>query len=128
MVWDASLRSRMQAEAAPPQPRSAGTDHILGVTCVGEHAADLLAEFVLAMKHGLGLNQILSTTHIYPTMTEANRYAAGAWKRGTVTQGQWAFLAAFHAWRRGAGGVGAVLGGVRPLLRDKRPAYSPDAH
>jgi pyruvate/2-oxoglutarate dehydrogenase complex dihydrolipoamide dehydrogenase (E3) component len=105
-----------------------GTDHILGVTCVGEHAADLLAEFVLAMKHGLGLNKILSTTHIYPTMVEANRYAAGAWKRSTVTQGQWAFLTAFHAWRRGAGGVGGVVGSVRALLRDKRPAYSPDAH
>ena len=102
-----------------------GTDQILGATCVGEHAADLLAEFVLAMKHGLGLNKILSTTHIYPTMAEANRYAAGAWKRGTVTQGQWAFLAAFQAWRRGAGGVGAVLATVRALLRDKRPAYSP---
>jgi pyruvate/2-oxoglutarate dehydrogenase complex dihydrolipoamide dehydrogenase (E3) component/uncharacterized membrane protein YdjX (TVP38/TMEM64 family) len=105
-----------------------GTDHILGVTCVGEHAADLLAEFVLAMKHGLGLNKILSTTHIYPTMAEANRYAAGAWKRSTVTQGQWAFLTAFHAWRRGVGGVGGVVGSVRALLRDKRPAYSPDAH
>jgi hypothetical protein len=77
------------------------------------------------MKHGLGLNKILGTTHIYPTMAEANRYAAGAWKRSTVTQGQWAFLAAFHAWRRGAGGLGAVLARVRALLRDKRPAYSP---
>jgi len=86
-----------------------GTDQILGVTCVGEHAADLLAEFVLAMKHGLGLNKILSTTHIYPTMAEANRYAAGAWKRSTVTRGQWAFLEAFHAWRRGAGGVGSGI-------------------
>jgi pyruvate/2-oxoglutarate dehydrogenase complex dihydrolipoamide dehydrogenase (E3) component len=103
-----------------------GTDRILGVTCVGEHAADILAEFVLAMKHGLGLKKILGTTHIYPTMAEANRYAAGAWKRGTVTRGQWAFLAAFHAWRRGVGGVGAVLVRVRGLLRDRRPAYSPD--
>jgi pyruvate/2-oxoglutarate dehydrogenase complex dihydrolipoamide dehydrogenase (E3) component len=102
-----------------------GTDRILGVTCVGEHAADLLAEFVLAMKHGLGLRKILSTTHIYPTMAEANRYAAGAWRRSRVTQGQWAFLAAFHAWRRGAVGVGAVLKRLPSLARDKRPAYSP---
>ncbi len=69
-----------------------GTDRILGVTIAGEHAGDLLAEFVLAMKHNLGLNKILGTIHTYPTLAEANKYAAGAWKRGTVTKGQWAFL------------------------------------
>ncbi len=105
-----------------------GTDRILGVTIVGEHAGDLIAEYVLAMKHGLGLNKILSTIHIYPTLAEANKYAAGNWKRGTVTRGQWALLTAFQAWRRGETGLGSVLGQLGPLLNDKRPAYAPDAH
>ncbi len=105
-----------------------GTDRILGVTIAGEHAGDLLAEFVLAMKHGLGLNKILGTIHTYPTLAEANKYAAGAWKRGTVTQGQWAFLTAFQAWRRGEHGLGQVLGQVRALVTDKRKAYAADAH
>jgi len=105
-----------------------GTDRILGVTIVGEHAGDLLAEYVLAMKHGIGLNRILGTIHTYPTLAEANKYAAGAWKRSTVTQGQWAFLGAFHAWRRGERGFGAVLGQVRALLGDKRKAYAADPH
>ena len=105
-----------------------GTDRILGVTIAGEHAGDLLAEYVLAMKHGLGLAKILGTIHTYPTLAEANKYAAGAWKRGTVTRGQWAFLAAFQAWRRGEHGLGRVIGQVRALLTDKRKAYAADAH
>ena len=105
-----------------------GTDRILGVTIAGEHAGDLLAEYVLAMKHGLGLNKILGTIHTYPTLAEANKYAAGAWKRGTVTRGQWAFLAAFQAWRRGEHGLGKVLGQLGALLTDKRRAYPADAH
>jgi dihydrolipoamide dehydrogenase len=105
-----------------------GTDRILGVTIAGEHAGDLLAEYVLAMKHGLGLNKILGTIHTYPTLAEANKYAAGAWKRSTVTQGQWAFLSAFQAWQRGEHGIGAVLGRVRALLTDKRKAYAAGTH
>jgi pyruvate/2-oxoglutarate dehydrogenase complex dihydrolipoamide dehydrogenase (E3) component/uncharacterized membrane protein YdjX (TVP38/TMEM64 family) len=105
-----------------------GTDRILGVTIVGEHAGDLIAEYVLAMKHGLGLNQILGTIHIYPTLAEANKYAAGAWKRGTVTQGQWAFLSAFQSWRRGATGSGRVLATLGAAIKDKRPAYSTASH
>ncbi|MEW5882050.1 MAG: FAD-dependent oxidoreductase [Pseudomonadota bacterium] len=101
-----------------------GTDRILGATIVGEHAADLLAEYVFAMTHGLGMNKILGTIHIYPTLAEANKYAAGAWKRATVTQGQWAFLAALQAWQRGESGLGAVLRRVGALLTDKRPAYA----
>jgi len=58
-----------------------GKDKILGVTIISEHAGDLIAEFVLAMKHDLGLRKILSTTHIYPTLAEANKYTAGAWRR-----------------------------------------------
>ena len=100
-----------------------GTDRILGVTIAGEHAGDLLAEYVLAMNHGLGLNKILGTIHTYPTLAEANKYAAGNWKRSTVTQGQWAFLTAFQAWRRGAFGLGDVLGKLGALINDKRPAY-----
>jgi pyruvate/2-oxoglutarate dehydrogenase complex dihydrolipoamide dehydrogenase (E3) component len=100
-----------------------GTDRILGATIVGEHAGDLIAEFVAAMRHGIGLNKVLGTIHIYPTMAEASKYAAGVWKRSTVTRGQMDFLAAFHDWTRGAGGLGRVLGRVRSLLSDKRPYH-----
>ena len=100
-----------------------GTDKILGVTIVGDHAGDLIAEYVLAMKQNLGLNKILGTIHIYPTLAEANKYAAGAWKRSTVTQGQWAVLTAFQAWRRGAGSLGAVLRALLAMNRNKRRAY-----
>lgn len=100
---------------------------ILGVTIAGEHAGDLLAEFVAAMRHGLGLNQILGTIHTYPTLAEANKYAAGVWKRAQVTRGQIEFLAAFHAWRRGAGGIAAVLSRLPALVTDKRRAYAPSA-
>jgi len=105
-----------------------GTDRILGVTIVGEHAGDLIAEYVMAMKHGLGLNKILGTIHIYPTLAEANKYAAGNWKRGTVTRGQWTFLEAFQQWRRGAAGMGGVVGSIGALLNDKTPAYKPEHH
>jgi pyruvate/2-oxoglutarate dehydrogenase complex dihydrolipoamide dehydrogenase (E3) component len=78
-----------------------GKDKILGVTIVGEHAGDLIAEFVLAMKHGIGLNKILGTIHIYPTMAEANKYVAGVWKRKHAPQGVLSWLGRYHAWRRG---------------------------
>lgn len=78
-----------------------GKDRILGVTIVGAGAGDLIAEFVLAMKHGLGLNKILGTIHIYPTMAEANKYAAGQWRRAHVNPRLLALAARFHAWRRG---------------------------
>jgi len=78
-----------------------GKDRILGVTIVGEHAGDLIAEFVLAMRHGLGLGKILGTIHIYPTLAEANRYAAGAWKKAHAPQGVLRLLARYHAWMRG---------------------------
>jgi hypothetical protein len=80
------------------------------------------------MRHGIGLNKVLGTIHIYPTLAEANKYAAGVWKRSTVTHGQMAFLAAFHDWTRGEGGFGAVLGKVAALVSDKRPYHSPGAH
>ncbi|MBK6738796.1 MAG: FAD-dependent oxidoreductase [Haliea sp.] len=79
-----------------------GKDRILGVTIVGEHAGDLLAEFVLAMKHGLGLNKILGTIHTYPTWAEANKYGAGEWKRAHAPHKILALLERYHSWRRGA--------------------------
>ncbi len=78
-----------------------GKDTILGVTIVGDHAGDLLAEYVLAMKHGLGLNKMLGTIHTYPTMSEANKYVAGEWKRAHAPQRLLAWVQKFHAWRRG---------------------------
>jgi pyruvate/2-oxoglutarate dehydrogenase complex dihydrolipoamide dehydrogenase (E3) component len=77
-----------------------GKDMILGVTIVGEHAGDLLAEWVLAMKHGIGLNKILGTIHVYPTMAEANKYVAGNWKRAHAPTALLAWVERFHAWRR----------------------------
>ncbi len=76
-----------------------GKDRILGVTIVGEHAGDLLAEYVLAMRHGIGLNKILGTIHIYPTLAEANKYAAGNWKKAHAPQKLLGWLARFHRWR-----------------------------
>jgi pyruvate/2-oxoglutarate dehydrogenase complex dihydrolipoamide dehydrogenase (E3) component/uncharacterized membrane protein YdjX (TVP38/TMEM64 family) len=78
-----------------------GKDRILGVTIVGTHAGDLLAEYVLAMKHGLGLNKILGTIHTYPTLAEANKYAAGEWKRAHAPQGLLTWVQKFHDWKRG---------------------------
>ncbi len=78
-----------------------GKDKILGVTIVGVHGGDLLAEYVLAMKHGLGLNKILGTIHTYPTLAEANKYAAGEWKRAHQPHGLLRWVEKFHAWQRG---------------------------
>ena len=77
-----------------------GKDRILGVTLVGEHAGDLIAEYVLAMRHGIGLNRILGTIHIYPTLAEANKYVAGNWKKAHAPEKLLAWVARFHAWRR----------------------------
>jgi len=78
-----------------------GRDRILGVTIVAENAADMLAEYVLAKKYGLGLNKILGTIHIYPTFAEANKYAAGEWKRTHAPRRLLAWVERFHTWRRG---------------------------
>jgi pyruvate/2-oxoglutarate dehydrogenase complex dihydrolipoamide dehydrogenase (E3) component/uncharacterized membrane protein YdjX (TVP38/TMEM64 family) len=77
-----------------------GKDKILGVTIVGEHAGDLLAEYVLAMKQGIGLNKILGTIHIYPTLAESNKYVAGEWKRAHQPLGLLRWVERLHAWRR----------------------------
>jgi pyruvate/2-oxoglutarate dehydrogenase complex dihydrolipoamide dehydrogenase (E3) component len=78
-----------------------GKDRIVGVTVAGAHAGDLLAEYVLAMKHSLGLNKILGTIHTYPTMAEANKYAAGLWKRAHQPETLLRWVMRYHAWRRG---------------------------
>lgn len=77
-----------------------GTDKILGVTIVGQHAGEIITEYVTAMKYGLGLNKILSTIHIYPTMAEANKYAAGVWRRKNAPSHVLKLLQKFHQWRR----------------------------
>ena len=78
-----------------------GKDKILGVTIVGTHAGDLLAEYVMAMRHGLGMNKILGTIHIYPTLAEANKYAAGEWKRAHQPKKLLEWVQRYHTWKRG---------------------------
>jgi pyruvate/2-oxoglutarate dehydrogenase complex dihydrolipoamide dehydrogenase (E3) component len=78
-----------------------GKDRILGATIVGEHAGDLIVEYIAAMKHGIGLNKILGTIHIYPTLAEANKYAAGNWKRAHAPQAALRWVERYHAWMRG---------------------------
>lgn len=78
-----------------------GKDRVLGATIVGEHAGELLTEFILAMRHGLGLNKILGTIHVYPTFAEAGKYAAGAWKRAHAPRRLLGWVGRYHAWRRG---------------------------
>ncbi len=78
-----------------------GKDKILGATIAGEHAGDLIIEFITAMRHGIGLNKILGTIHIYPTLVEANKYAAGAWKKAHTPKELLRWTEKFHAWMRG---------------------------
>ncbi len=77
-----------------------GKDTILGTTIVGAHAGELITEYVTAMKHGLGLNKILGTIHIYPTLSEANKYAAGEWKRQHAPLQILARLEQYFTWLR----------------------------
>ncbi|MEW6687886.1 MAG: FAD-dependent oxidoreductase [Pseudomonadota bacterium] len=78
-----------------------GKDRIIGATIAGAHAGDLIAEYIAAMRHGFGMNKILGTIHIYPTLAEANKYAAGAWKKAHAPQGLLRQVERFHAWMRG---------------------------
>lgn len=78
-----------------------GTDKILGVTIAGSHASDIIAEYILAMKHNIGLNKILGTIHIYPTLAEANKAAAGEWKKAHAPEGVLKWIEKYHAWMRG---------------------------
>ncbi len=94
-IADSAVRGFVKVLTVP------GKDTILGVTLVGEHGADLLAEFVLAMKHGLGLNKILGTIHTYPTLSEANKYAAGEWKKAHAPKKILRLMQWYHSWIRG---------------------------
>jgi pyruvate/2-oxoglutarate dehydrogenase complex dihydrolipoamide dehydrogenase (E3) component len=78
-----------------------GKDKILGATIVGENAGELIGEFTSAMKHGFGLNKILGTIHIYPTLFEANKYAAGVWKKAHAPERLLEWVGRYHAWLRG---------------------------
>jgi pyruvate/2-oxoglutarate dehydrogenase complex dihydrolipoamide dehydrogenase (E3) component len=95
-ITDGEARGFVKVLTAP------GSDKILGATIVGDHAGELIAEFVLAMKHGLGLNKVLGTIHVYPTMMEANKYVAGEWKRANKPEKLLQWVGRFFAWRRGA--------------------------
>jgi pyruvate/2-oxoglutarate dehydrogenase complex dihydrolipoamide dehydrogenase (E3) component/uncharacterized membrane protein YdjX (TVP38/TMEM64 family) len=94
-IADGTAHGRVKVLTRP------GSDRVLGATIAGEHAGDLIAEFVAAMRHGFGLNKILGTIHIYPTLAEANKYAAGAWKKAHAPQRVLGALEKLHAWRRG---------------------------
>lgn len=78
-----------------------GKDKILGVTIIGDHAGELITEYITAMKHGFGMNKILGTIHIYPTFSEANKFAAGVWKKANAPQGLLKLVEKFHSWMRG---------------------------
>ena len=78
-----------------------GKDRILGVTIVGYHAAELLSEYVLAMKHGIGLNKILGTIHVYPSLSEANKFVAGEWRRARKPESLLNWVEKLHNWNRG---------------------------
>ncbi len=77
-----------------------GRDRILGATIVGYHASELINEFVLAMKNGLGLGKILSTIHIYPTLSEGNKFLAGEWRKARKPQRLLRWAERYHRWNR----------------------------
>jgi pyruvate/2-oxoglutarate dehydrogenase complex dihydrolipoamide dehydrogenase (E3) component/uncharacterized membrane protein YdjX (TVP38/TMEM64 family) len=77
-----------------------GRDRILGATIVGYHAAELLSEFILAMKHGLGLNKVLATIHVYPTLSEGNKFVAGEWRKARKPERLLAWVERWHRWQR----------------------------
>jgi pyruvate/2-oxoglutarate dehydrogenase complex dihydrolipoamide dehydrogenase (E3) component len=94
-IVDEAAHGRVKVLTVP------GSDRILGATVAAEHAGEIISEFVSAMRHGLGLNKILGTIHVYPTFAEANKYAAGAWKKAHAPQRTLARLEKLHAWLRG---------------------------
>ncbi|MFO7750013.1 MAG: FAD-dependent oxidoreductase [Desulfobacteraceae bacterium] len=93
-ITDANDRGFVKVLTVP------GKDKILGATIVGDHASEIIAEYILAMKHGLGLNKILGTIHIYPTMAEANKYAAGMWKKAHAPERLLGWIKRYHDWMR----------------------------
>ncbi len=89
-IADDAARGFVKVLVAP------GSDRILGATIVGHGAGEMIQEFVLAMRHGLGLGKLLATIHVYPTMSEANKYAAGAWKQAHAPEKLLRLLGWFH--------------------------------
>lgn len=77
-----------------------GSDRILGAVIVGAHAGELINEFVLAMRHKLGLNKILASIHIYPTWSESAKFAAGNWRKARAPERLLGFVERYHRWRR----------------------------
>ncbi len=90
-----------QAEGVVKVLTEPGKDRILGATIIAAHAGEMLPEFVLAMKHGLGLNKLLGTIHVYPTWAEANKYAAGEWKKANKPESALRWADRYFRWRRG---------------------------
>jgi pyruvate/2-oxoglutarate dehydrogenase complex dihydrolipoamide dehydrogenase (E3) component len=80
-----------------------GKDKILGVTILGYHAGELIGEFVFAMTHGMGLKEISAVTHIYPTLSESNKFAANAWRSARLPEKYFPIIEKFFRWQRGAG-------------------------
>ena len=80
---------------------AAGSDRIIGATILGPQAGELITEFVTAMKHNLGLNKILATIHSYPTLSEANKYVAGEWKRKHVPERLMRWMEKYYRWTLG---------------------------
>ncbi len=113
-IADGAAEGRVKVLTRP------GSDRILGATVAGEHAGEILAELVAAMRHGIGLKAILGTIHAYPTLAEANKNLAGVWRRARVTRGQMALAARYNEWTRGEAGLGAVLADLFKLS-DTRP-------
>ena len=101
-----------------------GKDRVLGATIVGHHAGELIAEYFTAIRHGLGMNKLLSTIHVYPTWTEANKYAAGEWKKARVPHRLLAWVARYHAWRRNELAALWVDAGDARKLREEYRASS----
>ncbi|ENY71535.1 mercuric reductase, membrane-associated protein, partial [Aeromonas diversa CDC 2478-85] len=94
-ICDAEREGFVEVLTAP------GSDRLLGVTLVGPEAGERIAEFTLAMQHGLGLGKILATVHPYPTRSEGNKYVAGRWRQARQPQRLLALAGRWHAWRRG---------------------------
>ena len=78
-----------------------GKDRILGATIVGYHAAELITEFVMAMKHSIGLKKIMGTIHIYPTLSESNKFLAGEWQKARKPEKVLSMLERYHRWTLG---------------------------
>jgi pyruvate/2-oxoglutarate dehydrogenase complex dihydrolipoamide dehydrogenase (E3) component len=93
-----------------------GRDHILGATIVGAHAGELIAEFTLAMRHGLGLNKLLDTIHLYPSFMEANKYVAGQWRRAHAPTRLLGWVERYLRWQRGGSALPASMARSSPAV------------